>query len=144
MRASSQGQVQRHQQTCGGRCGLQASATISIDTTLRCVTKQIKVIRYCIVYGGARRHHIQAGPAHTALEAKVDGCARKSQCARVAAKVKGQIARQFDLPMLALPKKRPLLVEDEGGGGLWICDAVGARDWRMLYVRCILSSGCRV
>ena len=25
--------------------------------------------------------------------------------------------------MLALPKKRPLFVEDEGGGGFWICDA---------------------
>lgn len=42
------------------------------------------------------------------------------------------------IPMLPLPKKRPLLVEDAGGGGLWICDAVGARDWRMLYVRCIV------
>ena len=28
-----------------------------------------------------------------------------------------------DIPMLALPKKRPLLVEDDGGGGFWICDA---------------------
>ncbi len=25
--------------------------------------------------------------------------------------------------MLALPKKRPLFVEDDGGGGFWICDA---------------------
>jgi hypothetical protein len=25
--------------------------------------------------------------------------------------------------MLALPKNRPLLVEEEGGGGFWICDA---------------------
>lgn len=41
--------------------------------------------------------------------------------------------------MLAFPKKRPLLVEDDGGGGFWICDAVGARDERMLYVRCILA-----
>jgi hypothetical protein len=43
-----------------------------------------------------------------------------------------------DVPMLAFPKKRPLFVEDDGGGGLWICDAVGAREERMLYVRCIL------
>jgi len=42
------------------------------------------------------------------------------------------------IPILALPKKRPALVDDDGGGGFWICDAVGARDWRMLYVRCIL------
>jgi hypothetical protein len=43
-----------------------------------------------------------------------------------------------DVPMLAFPKKRPLFVEDDGGGGFWICDAVGAREERMLYVRCIL------
>ena len=42
--------------------------------------------------------------------------------------------------MLAFPKKRPDLVEEEGGGGFWICDAVGARDWRMEYVRCILAN----
>lgn len=36
--------------------------------------------------------------------------------------------------MLPLPKNRPALVDDEGGGGFWICDAVGARDWRMEYV----------
>jgi hypothetical protein len=47
-----------------------------------------------------------------------------------------------DVPMLALPKNRPAFVEDDGGGGFWICDAVGARDWRMLYVRCILLVGC--
>ena len=40
--------------------------------------------------------------------------------------------RLRDVPMLALPKKRPLLVDDDGGGGFWICDAVGARDERML------------
>ena len=34
-------------------------------------------------------------------------------------------------PTLLLPKKRPDLVEDEGGGGFCICEAVGARDWRM-------------
>jgi hypothetical protein len=33
--------------------------------------------------------------------------------------------------MLALPKNLPLLVVAEGGGGFWICEAVGARDWRM-------------
>jgi len=41
--------------------------------------------------------------------------------------------------MLALPKKRFALVDDEGGGGFWICDAVGARDWRIEYVRCIAA-----
>lgn len=46
------------------------------------------------------------------------------------------------VPMLALPKIRPPLVEDEGGGGFWICEAVGARDWRMEYVRCMM--GCVV
>ena len=44
-------------------------------------------------------------------------------------------------PKLDLPKKRPDLVEEEGGGGFWICDAVGARDWRMEYVRCIVAGG---
>jgi hypothetical protein len=33
--------------------------------------------------------------------------------------------------MLPLPKNRLLFVDDAGGGGFWICDAVGARDWRM-------------
>jgi hypothetical protein len=37
-----------------------------------------------------------------------------------------------NVPMLAFPKKRPLFVEDDGGGGFWICDAVGAREERML------------
>jgi len=41
--------------------------------------------------------------------------------------------------MLALPNSRFDLVEDDGGGGVWICDAVGARDWRMEYVRCIVA-----
>ena len=36
-----------------------------------------------------------------------------------------------DLPTLALPKKRPDFVDDVGGGGFWIWEAVGARDWRM-------------
>ena len=35
--------------------------------------------------------------------------------------------------MFPLPKRRLPLVEEEGGGGFWICDAVGARDWRMEY-----------
>ena len=34
-------------------------------------------------------------------------------------------------PTLAFPKKRPDLVEDDGGGGFCICEAVGARDWRI-------------
>jgi hypothetical protein len=41
--------------------------------------------------------------------------------------------------MLLLPKSLPALVDDDVGGGFWICDAVGARDWRMEYVRCIFA-----
>jgi hypothetical protein len=37
----------------------------------------------------------------------------------------------MDTPMLVLPKNLPLLVVAEGGGGFWICEAVGARDWRI-------------
>jgi hypothetical protein len=33
--------------------------------------------------------------------------------------------------MPPLPNHLPLLVVDKGGGGLSICEAVGARDWRM-------------
>ena len=49
--------------------------------------------------------------------------------------------------MLALPKNLPDLVDEEGGGGFWIWEAVGARDWRMEYVRCMMGGvgwGCRV
>jgi len=44
------------------------------------------------------------------------------------------------------PKNRPLLVDDWGGGGVWICAAVGARDWRKEYERCIYQpiSLCQV
>jgi hypothetical protein len=45
--------------------------------------------------------------------------------------------------MLLLPKNLPALVEDDGGGGFWICEAVGARDWRIEYVRCILGESYR-
>jgi hypothetical protein len=45
----------------------------------------------------------------------------------------------MDIPMLALPKNLPLLVVAEGGGGFWIWEAVGARDWRMEYVRCMMA-----
>ena len=41
--------------------------------------------------------------------------------------------------MFARPKSLFAFVDDEGGGGFWICDAVGARDWRIEYVRCILA-----
>lgn len=37
--------------------------------------------------------------------------------------------------MLALPKKRPLFVEDEGGGGFWICDACARVSVRFPGVR---------
>ncbi len=42
-------------------------------------------------------------------------------------------------PRPVFPKKRPDLVDEEGGGGFWICEAVGARDWRMEYVRCMMD-----
>jgi len=42
-----------------------------------------------------------------------------------------RIECDMDIPMLVLPKNLPLLVVAEGGGGFWICEAVGARDWRM-------------
>ena len=42
------------------------------------------------------------------------------------------------LPMLPLPNQWPDLVDDGGGGGFWICDAVGARDERIEYVRCMV------
>jgi len=41
-------------------------------------------------------------------------------------------------PMFPLPKNRPALVEDGGGGGFCSSEAVGARDERIEYVRCIL------
>lgn len=61
--------------------------------------------------------------------------------------VSRQAVRGQSLPRLALPNRRPPLVDDEGGGGFWICEAVGARDWRIEYVRCMLggdvaSDGC--
>jgi len=31
-------------------------------------------------------------------------------------------------------------VEEGGGGGFWICEAVGARDERIEYVRCMVLS----
>lgn len=43
------------------------------------------------------------------------------------------------LPKLLRPKIRPPLVVEEGGGGFSIWDAVGARDWRMEYVRCMVK-----
>jgi hypothetical protein len=47
------------------------------------------------------------------------------------------------IPILPLPKSLPALVEDDCGGGFSICDAVGARDWRIEYVRCILGDRLR-
>jgi len=44
--------------------------------------------------------------------------------------------------MFDLPNSLFDLVDDDGGGGLWICAAVGARDWRIEYVRCIFADGC--
>ena len=41
--------------------------------------------------------------------------------------------------MFARPKNRPDFVDEGGGGGFCICDAVGARDWRMEYVRCMMK-----
>lgn len=42
-------------------------------------------------------------------------------------------------PTLLLPKKRPDLVEEDGGGGFWICEAVGARDCLIEYVLCMMG-----
>ena len=43
-------------------------------------------------------------------------------------------------PMLLLPNSLPPLVELICGGGVSSCEAVGARDWRIEYVRCILTN----
>lgn len=40
-------------------------------------------------------------------------------------------------PKFVPPNSLPTFVELGGGGGRSICDCVGARDWRMEYVRCI-------
>ena len=32
---------------------------------------------------------------------------------------------------LLRPNRRPPFVDEDGGGGFWICDAVGARELRM-------------
>lgn len=54
-------------------------------------------------------------------------------------KKKPEKGEKKNTPRPAFPKNRPDLVVDEGGGGFWICDAVGARDWRMEYVRCMIG-----
>lgn len=41
--------------------------------------------------------------------------------------------------MLLRPKNLFAFVDEDGGGGFWICDAVGARDWRIEYVRCMFA-----
>lgn len=40
-------------------------------------------------------------------------------------------SNQLDSPKLLRPNKRPDFVLDGGGGGFSICEAVGARDWRI-------------
>lgn len=49
--------------------------------------------------------------------------------------------RGKDSPTPPFPKNRPDFVEEDGGGGFWICEAVGARLCRMEYVRCMMD-GC--
>ena len=44
------------------------------------------------------------------------------------------------LPTPPLPKKRPDFVEEDGGGGFWIWEAVGARLCRIEYVRCMMGN----
>ena len=53
---------------------------------------------------GVRRRHCAVLIAHFSCETKTVRMQK--------------ISKVEDIPMLALPKKRPLLVEDEGGGGL--------------------------
>ena len=45
------------------------------------------------------------------------------------------------LTYLLFPNSRLDLVDELGGGGFSSCEAVGARDWRIEYVRCILKGG---
>jgi len=55
------------------------------------------------------------------------------------------VAQQIEeaaLPKLPRPNSLPALVDEDGGGGFSICEAVGARDWRIEYVRCMLAVGC--
>lgn len=56
---------------------------------------------------------------------------------------RGLKGRAGYLPRLLLPKKRPALVDEAGGGGFCSCDAVGARDWRIEYVRCMAGLRAR-
>lgn len=74
--------------------------------------------------------------------ARVDGLAEVVACERlrlVWLRYDQRIGCDLNIPMLVLPKNLPLLVVAEGGGGFWICEAVGARDWRMEYVRCMMA-----
>jgi hypothetical protein len=41
--------------------------------------------------------------------------------------------------MFARPKNLPPLVDEGGGGGFWISDAVGARELRIEYERCMVK-----
>ena len=50
----------------------------------------------------------------------------------------GQVDSKI-IPKLDRPKSRPPLVEEDGGGGFSSWEAVGARDWRIEYVRCIVE-----
>jgi hypothetical protein len=43
------------------------------------------------------------------------------------------------LPRFVFPKRRPDLVDDCGGGGVCSSEAVGARDERIEYVRCMMA-----
>jgi hypothetical protein len=66
--------------------------------------------------------------------ARVDGLAEVVACERLRLACLGYNERtgcDMNIPMLVLPKNLPLLVVAEGGGGFWICEAVGARDWRI-------------
>jgi hypothetical protein len=40
--------------------------------------------------------------------------------------------------MFAFPNRRPDLVDEGGGGGFCSSEAVGARDERIEYVRCMM------
>jgi hypothetical protein len=111
--------------TCDGRCGLGEETHVSILVRWQVLDCEAAG-KMTPLHSGACGTRLTAAPM---LEITAESVHRDED-----SQDKGS-----HIPILALPKKRPAFVDDDGGGGFWICDAVGARDWRMLYVRCILA-----